>query len=69
MVADARVAAANCDYFAGVVPMLKGETIPLGEDSFNYTIREPLGVVARICAFNHPLMFAVRATMFCNGEQ
>ena len=25
---------------------------------FNYTVREPLGVVARIVAYNHPLMFA-----------
>lgn len=59
MLADANVAAANLDYFAGLIPMVKGETIPgPTEDTFHYTIREPLGVVARIVAFNHPVMFA-----------
>ncbi|KAH8815303.1 betaine-aldehyde dehydrogenase [Xylogone sp. PMI_703] len=58
MLADANVAAANLDYFAGLIPMLKGDTIPQSSDSFHYTVREPLGVVARIIAFNHPVMFA-----------
>ena len=38
---------------------LKGDTIPMGPDVLNYTEREPLGVVARIVAFNHPLLFAM----------
>lgn len=46
------------DYFAGLIPMLKGETIPQADDNFHYTLREPIGVVARIVAFNHPVMFA-----------
>ena len=58
MLSDANVAAAWFDYFAGLIPMLKGETIPSTEDHFHYTLREPLGVVARIVAFNHPVMFA-----------
>lgn len=58
MLADANVAAANLDYFAGLIPMLKGETIPQTDETFHYTLREPLGVVARIVAFNHPVMFA-----------
>lgn len=58
MIADAKVGAANLDYFAGLIPMLKGETIPVSEETFHYTLREPLGVVARIVAYNHPLMFA-----------
>jgi betaine-aldehyde dehydrogenase len=36
----------------------KGETLPTGNGSLNYTLREPLGVVARIYPFNHPFMFA-----------
>lgn len=56
MLSDAKAAAAQLEYFAGLIPMIKGETIP-GPD-FHYTIREPLGVVARIVAFNHPVMFA-----------
>ncbi|CAK4022887.1 Aldehyde Dehydrogenase [Lecanosticta acicola] len=58
MLSDANVAAASMDFFAGLIPMLKGETIPQSDDTFHYTIREPLGVVARIVAFNHPVMFA-----------
>lgn len=58
MLSDANVAAANLDYFAGLIPMLKGETIPQSEETFHYTIREPMGVVARIVAYNHPVMFA-----------
>ena len=58
MLADANVAAAFFDYFAGLIPTLKGETIPSADDHFHYTVREPLGVVARIVAFNHPVMFA-----------
>ncbi|KAL2014194.1 hypothetical protein VTN00DRAFT_1719 [Thermoascus crustaceus] len=58
MLSDAKVAAANLEYFAGLIPMLKGETIPQTDDTFHYTVREPLGVVARIVAFNHPVMFA-----------
>ena len=58
MLSDANVAAANMDYFAGLIPMLKGETIPQSDETFHYTLREPLGVVARIVAFNHPVMFA-----------
>ena len=58
MVADARIAAQGIEYFAGLVTELKGRTIPMGPGLFNYTLREPLGVVARIVAYNHPLMFA-----------
>jgi betaine-aldehyde dehydrogenase len=32
--------------------------MPTSEGQLNYTVREPLGVVARIVAYNHPLMFA-----------
>ena len=58
MVRDAHIAAASIDFFAGLVTQIKGETIPMGEGMLNYTLREPLGVVARIVAYNHPLMFA-----------
>src|SRR5690606_3575995 len=33
-------------------------TLPSGNGQLTYTLRQPLGVVARIVAFNHPLMFA-----------
>ena len=58
MMADAQIAADALDYFAGLAPMIKGEVIPVGDEGLHYTLREPIGVVARIVAYNHPLMFA-----------
>jgi betaine-aldehyde dehydrogenase len=58
MVADAEIAASQIDFFAGLVTEMKGTSIPMGPDRMNVTVREPLGVVARIIPFNHPFMFA-----------
>ena len=55
---DAEIAAFQLDYFAGLVLESKGETLPTGNTSLTYTLREPLGVVGRIFPFNHPFMFA-----------
>lgn len=55
---DAEIAAAGMEYFAGLVTEMKGSTIPMGEGVLNYTLREPLGTVVRINAYNHPFMFA-----------
>ncbi len=55
---DAHFAADGIDYFAGLATEIKGETIPMGAGNLNYTVREPLGVIGRIVAYNHPLMFA-----------
>jgi betaine-aldehyde dehydrogenase len=57
MVHDAMVAAAQCEFFAGFVTEMKGNTIPMGPDVVNFSLREPLGVVGRIIPFNHPFMF------------
>jgi betaine-aldehyde dehydrogenase len=54
---DVDISAAYMDYFAGLVTEIKGVTIPVAPGVLNYTVREPLGVVARIGAFNHPLLF------------
>ncbi|MEO7242378.1 MAG: aldehyde dehydrogenase family protein [Variovorax sp.] len=55
---DADMAAGLIEYFAGLATEIKGQTIPMGDNVFNFTVQEPLGVVARIVAYNHPLMFA-----------
>lgn len=55
---DAEIAATQLEYFAGLVLEIKGETIPTANGALNYTLREPLGPVARIFPFNHPFMFA-----------
>lgn len=57
MLGDAAIAAAQLEFFAGLVTEMKGDTVPMGPDALNVTIRQPLGVVARILAFNHPFMF------------
>ncbi|MGB3068313.1 MAG: aldehyde dehydrogenase family protein, partial [Ottowia sp.] len=55
---DAGFAADCLDYFAGLATEIKGETLPMGNGHLNYTVQEPMGVVARVVAYNHPLMFA-----------
>jgi betaine-aldehyde dehydrogenase len=57
MMGDANVAAAQIEFFAGLVTEMKGASIPMGPDRLNFSVREPLGVVGRIVPFNHPFMF------------
>lgn len=57
MIGDAQVAAMQLDFFAGLVTEIKGATIPMGPNIVNYSLRQPLKVVGRILAFNHPFMF------------
>lgn len=47
------------EYYAGLVPALEGQQIPLRESSFVYTRREALGVVAGIGAWNYPIQIAL----------
>ncbi|KRE94203.1 aldehyde dehydrogenase [Nocardioides sp. Soil774] len=46
-------------YFAGVAQETKGETVPLGPGIFNYTVREPMGVVGAMTPWNAPVQLAV----------
>ncbi|QWW72378.1 aldehyde dehydrogenase family protein [Rhizobium sp. WYJ-E13] len=55
---DVDIAAATIDYYAGLITEIKGDTIPMGDGVLNYSVREPLGVIVRISAFNHPMLFA-----------
>jgi betaine-aldehyde dehydrogenase len=53
------ISGAECfEYFAGLAGSLAGEHIDLDRQSFGYTKREPLGVVAGIGAWNYPLQIA-----------
>ncbi|UEM20630.1 betaine-aldehyde dehydrogenase [Skermanella mucosa] len=47
------------EYYAGLVPAIEGQQIPLRASSFVYTRREPLGVVAGIGAWNYPIQIAL----------
>ncbi|MBM3465212.1 MAG: aldehyde dehydrogenase family protein, partial [Armatimonadetes bacterium] len=45
-------------YMAGWARKIQGETIPVDGPYLNYTLREPMGVVAAIVAWNYPLLLA-----------
>ncbi|EJL6365906.1 betaine-aldehyde dehydrogenase [Vibrio cholerae] len=47
------------EYYAGLIPAIEGEQIPLRNSSFVYTRREPLGIVAGIGAWNYPIQIAL----------
>jgi betaine-aldehyde dehydrogenase len=55
---DVDWAADSLDYFAGLIPEIKGETLPSDAAFFHYTVREPFGVVGKINPYNHPVRFA-----------
>ena len=50
-------AAAYFDFYAGAVDKIHGDTVPF-PGFFNYTVREPLGVVGAIVPWNYPLALA-----------
>ena len=59
---------------AAEIANLKGEQVPMGlteasENRWGYTMREPIGVVAAVSAFNHPLNLIVHqvVTAFAAG--
>ena len=47
------------EYYAGLIPAIEGQQIPLRDSAFVYTRREPLGVVAGIGAWNYPIQIAL----------
>ena len=51
-------AAANFDYYAGVISELHGRAFQVGDEFINYTIRKPVGVAALIMPWNAPLMLS-----------
>jgi phenylacetaldehyde dehydrogenase len=62
--ADVPLAADCLRYYAGWATKIEGETIPVsvpfapGARFLNYTLREPVGVVAQIIPWNFPLLMA-----------
>ncbi len=45
-------------YYAGAIGRANGEVIPVGRGGFDFTLRQPLGVVACIVPWNFPLAIA-----------
>lgn len=59
--ADVVVAARYFRFYAGVADKIGGETIPIGPDVLDYTVREPFGVTAHVTPWNYPLQMASRS--------
>ena len=45
-------------YYAGWATKIHGETVNTFENAFTYTVREPVGVVGAVIAWNFPLLLA-----------
>ena len=56
---DVTIALEQMRMFAGFALEMKGETVP-ASNALHFSVREPVGVVAKIFPYNHPLMFACR---------
>lgn len=46
------------EYYAGAITKFFGETIPVGNNGIELTLREPVGVCALIIPWNYPLVIA-----------
>jgi len=57
LLGQAKLMANHCYYYAGLAEVLEGKTTAVSiPDMLNYTVREPLGVVAAITPWNSPLL-------------
>lgn len=59
--ADVAQGAAALEFVAGLGGELAGRTLPTADATVAFTQRRPYGVVGRILAYNHPLMFAAQS--------
>ena len=71
MLGQARALPGYYLYYAGLTDKIMGETIPLENSAiFNYTLREPVGVVAIVTPWNSPLLilsFSLAAALACGN--
>lgn len=58
---DLQVAAHYFEYYAGLADKISGDSIPLGPDFIDYTLREPWGVCGVIVPFNSPYQLVARS--------
>ena len=55
---EAGLGARVFEYYAGAVTKFCGQTIPVGRGGFDFTLRQPMGVVAAIVPWNFPFPIA-----------
>jgi acyl-CoA reductase-like NAD-dependent aldehyde dehydrogenase len=56
--ADIPFAAGTFDYWGSLADKMEGRVIPVQGEFFNYTLREPMGVMGLIIPWNYPLLMA-----------
>lgn len=57
---DVPMAIDSIDYYASLIADMNGKFIPVGDSAIDYTVREPIGVIAAITPWNFPLVLACR---------
>ncbi len=62
---DVPMTADSLDYFASLIADMSGTAIPVGANALDYTVREPIGVIAAITPWNFPLALACRKLAPC----
>src|SRR5881296_48019 len=55
---EAALGARVFEYYAGAITRFYGQTIPVARGGFDFTLRQPLGVVAAIVPWNFPFPIA-----------
>src|SRR5437899_2616404 len=55
---EAALGARVFEYYAGAITQFCGQTIPVGRGGFDFTLRQPMGVVAAIVPWNFPFPIA-----------
>src|SRR3989475_3360500 len=55
---EAALGARVFEYYAGAITKFSGQTIPVARGGFDFTIRQPMGVVACIVPWNFPFPIA-----------
>ena len=58
--ADVTVAARYFEFYGGTIDAFYGDTIPVSDQIFAYTIHEPLGVTGHIVPWNYPIQISAR---------
>jgi acyl-CoA reductase-like NAD-dependent aldehyde dehydrogenase len=53
---EAALAARVFEYYAGAISKFGGQTIPVGAGGYDFTLRQPMGVVAVIVPWSYPLL-------------
>lgn len=55
---EAALGARVFEYYAGAISQFGGQTLPVGRGGFDFTLRQPMGVVAAIVPWNFPFPIA-----------